>query len=143
MVKEALGDVDNRPWGHKPGRCHRILESVVTSSCLRRKFERLPVSTTGFIYRTIFFWWNMGTITSLFSRLLQPVQSQQLTSWLFLKSLALIYLAAFASLAVQIAGLVGPEGIMPLNQQLDESYQQLGYTAWLWFPLILLHFARP
>ncbi len=78
----------------------------------------------------------MGTITSLFSRLLQPAQSQQLTSWLFLKSLALIYLAAFASLAGQIAGLAGPEGIMPLNQHLDESYHELGYTAWLWFPLI-------
>ncbi len=78
----------------------------------------------------------MGTISSFFGRLLQPAKSQQLTSWLFLKALAVVYLAAFVSLAGQIAGLTGPEGIMPLGQQFEESFRELGYGAWFWFPSI-------
>jgi len=73
-------------------------------------------------------------MTSLLARLFQPPPSQQLVSWLFIKLLALIYLAAFASLAVQIAGLAGPQGIMPLSQQFEESMQEIGRGAWLWFP---------
>src|SRR5271156_526127 len=33
--------------------------------------------------------------------------------WLFLRTLALIYFCAFASLAVQITGLVGEQGMLP------------------------------
>src|SRR5437762_10729818 len=36
-----------------------------------------------------------------------------LATWLFLRVLGLIYLAAFVSLATQIKGLVGREGILP------------------------------
>src|SRR6266446_3220403 len=36
-----------------------------------------------------------------------------LASWLFLRLLGLIYLAAFVSLATQIKGLVGARGILP------------------------------
>ena len=78
----------------------------------------------------------MAALPSLVGRLFQPPPSQQLVSWLFIKLLALIYLAAFASLAVQIAGLSGPQGIMPLSQQFDESMQEIGHWAWLWFPTI-------
>src|SRR5438105_10442242 len=41
-----------------------------------------------------------------------------LSSWLFLRLLGLIYLAAFVSLAVQIMGLVGSEGILPAAEML-------------------------
>ncbi|MGD8589709.1 MAG: lipase maturation factor family protein [Chromatiales bacterium] len=78
----------------------------------------------------------MAAIQSLVGRLFQPPPSQQLVSWLFIKLLALIYLAAFASLTGQIAGLAGPEGIMPLGQQFDDSSQEIGNWAWLWFPSI-------
>ncbi|PWU21966.1 MAG: membrane protein [Verrucomicrobia bacterium] len=40
--------------------------------------------------------------------------SYVLASWLFLRLLGLIYLAAFVSLAVQIRGLVGANGILPV-----------------------------
>ncbi|MEN8133728.1 MAG: lipase maturation factor family protein [Pseudomonadota bacterium] len=73
---------------------------------------------------------------SLFNRLFQPVEELRLTSSLFIKLLALIYLAAFSSLSVQIAGLVGPQGILPLEDQLNGTYQELGYGAWLWLPTI-------
>ena len=36
-----------------------------------------------------------------------------LASWLFLRLLGLIYFAAFVSLAIQIKGLVGKDGILP------------------------------
>lgn len=41
-----------------------------------------------------------------------------LVSWLFLRVLALIYLSAFASMAVQIEGLVGANGILPAIDKL-------------------------
>src|SRR5439155_11318430 len=43
-----------------------------------------------------------------------------LSSWLFLRLLGLIYLAAFVSLATQIKGLVGREGILPAAEFLDQ-----------------------
>jgi hypothetical protein len=42
-----------------------------------------------------------------------------LVSWLFLRGLALIYFAAFTSMAVQIEGLVGANGILPIASKLD------------------------
>lgn len=41
-----------------------------------------------------------------------------LVNWLFLRGLALIYLAAFISIAGQIQGLIGAEGILPINEWL-------------------------
>jgi predicted DCC family thiol-disulfide oxidoreductase YuxK len=55
---------------------------------------------------------------------LQPA-SLTLTNGLFLRLLALVYLAAFASFAVQALGLVGEQGILPLGPFLaavDASY---------------------
>jgi len=41
-----------------------------------------------------------------------------LVSWLFLRGLALIYFAAFASMAGQIEGLIGENGILPIQSEL-------------------------
>jgi hypothetical protein len=60
-------------------------------------------------------------------------------SRLFLKALALVYLAAFASLAAQIEALAGRGGIYPLVEQLaafaDASWVErlLGYPSLFWF----------
>lgn len=70
----------------------------------------------------------------MFNYLFEIDKNQQLTGWLFVKLLSLIYLAAFISLGVQIAGLVGPEGILPLKEQLDASFLELGRAAWFWLP---------
>src|SRR5438093_6626288 len=40
-------------------------------------------------------------------------ETYALATWLFLRLLGLIYLAAFLSLAAQIKGLVGSSGILP------------------------------
>src|SRR5213592_2865752 len=54
----------------------------------------------------------------------------------FLRALGLIYLIAFVSLWVQIDGLVGANGILPLNQFLPAVYQQLGPRAWSILPTL-------
>jgi len=59
-----------------------------------------------------------------------------LVSWAFLRILALIYLAAFASLAVQITGLVGTEGILPVRDYLEEAHRELGSRAYWQIPTL-------
>lgn len=59
-----------------------------------------------------------------------------LVSWLFLRLLGGIYLAAFASLAVQIQGLVGRAGILPLDDYLAAARQALGATAYRVLPTL-------
>lgn len=53
-----------------------------------------------------------------------------LTRSVFLKALGIIYLAAFVSYGVQVAGLFGSEGIVPIAEYLDmlsDQYGALGY----------------
>ena len=47
--------------------------------------------------------------------------------WTFVRGLALVWLAAFVSLGVQIAGLAGPDGILPASDYLD--YARHGASA--------------
>ncbi len=74
----------------------------------------------------------MAALTALF----RPRPEFQLAARLFLKALALIYLSAFVSLATQIAGLAGPEGILPFGIYLNNAWQALGYQAWLQAPTL-------
>ena len=78
----------------------------------------------------------MNSIRQFTSHLFQPADEYRLTSWLFLKLLALIYFAAFLSLAVQITGLAGPNGILPYQPYLEEMFQRHGYAAWLRLPTL-------
>ncbi len=73
---------------------------------------------------------------SFFKNLLAPADEYALTSWLFLKVLAVIYFIAFLSIAVQITGLVGPSGILPFKEVLDNFYQYHGTTAWFKMPTL-------
>lgn len=62
----------------------------------------------------------------------------QLTRWLFLRALGVIYLIAFVSLSVQIIGLCGRQGIEPAAQWLTHVQSQIGsdcywrVPTWLW-----------
>ena len=59
---------------------------------------------------------------------------------LFLRLLGFVHLAAFASLAPQIVGLIGAEGLLPAAAYLDrvrelwgsDAYRQLPTLLWLW-----------
>jgi hypothetical protein len=69
-----------------------------------------------------------------FTDLFKPAEEFRLTSWLFLKILALIYFAAFLSLSVQINGLAGPNGLLPFHQLLSNTYNETGTQAWWIYP---------
>jgi predicted DCC family thiol-disulfide oxidoreductase YuxK len=57
--------------------------------------------------------------------------------WLFLRALALIYFIAFTSLAVQITGLVGAQGLLPAGRFLAGAREGLGSRAFWEIPGVL------
>jgi lipase maturation factor 1 len=65
--------------------------------------------------------------------------SYAFTRWLFLRLLGFIYFFAFSSMAVQVMGLIGSRGILPVEQFLpavknaysDQAYLLLPTLAWL------------
>jgi len=71
-----------------------------------------------------------------FTNLADDITGYHLASAIFIKLLALVYFAAFYSLTVQITGLVGTDGILPISDYLNHVYQQQGRTAWLMIPTL-------
>src|SRR6266446_3697709 len=66
---------------------------------------------------------------------LEP-ERYELVSWVFLRLLGAIYLAAFVSLGVQILELVGHAGILPLGDYLGAARHALGDTAYRILPTL-------
>lgn len=58
--------------------------------------------------------------------------------WLFLRALGLIFFSAFYSLAFQIHGLIGPRGILPAGEYLENVARVLGGVQRFWFAPTLL-----
>ena len=54
----------------------------------------------------------------------------------FLKVLALVYLAAFASLGPQLGGLIGAKGILPVGRFLSAVRAQTGWKDWADLPTL-------
>ena len=63
--------------------------------------------------------------------------SYLLSRWVFLRLLGLTYLIAFVSLAVQVTGLVGTDGILPAGLYLDRLRDTYGGQAYRLFPTLL------
>ena len=61
---------------------------------------------------------------------------RRLACWIFLRLLGLIFIIAFASLFVQIEGLIGEHGIVPANQLLDQIAQNTEGVHWLKVPTL-------
>ena len=59
-----------------------------------------------------------------------------LVSWLFLRAMGLIYLAAFVSLGTQALGLIGSHGILPLSGFVDAVRSQLGSESYWRVPMV-------
>ncbi len=55
----------------------------------------------------------------------------------FLRLLGIVYGVAFLSLLVQIDGLIGSEGILPVAQFFPAVEARLGFGAWMRFPSLL------
>lgn len=69
-------------------------------------------------------------------RLLAPDDRYRLASRLFLRLLALVYLAAFVSTALEIEGLIGEQGILPAGEYLQGLRQHAGELAWMRYPTL-------
>src|SRR5207248_715841 len=59
-----------------------------------------------------------------------------LSRWLFLRLLGAVYLVAFASLAVQVPGLLGEHGILPVGPFLERVHALYGGAAYRLFPTL-------
>ena len=57
-------------------------------------------------------------------------------SWLFLRGLGIIYFAAFASLALQIEGLIGSDGILPISAKLRTLEALPAFDRYRLFPTL-------
>src|SRR5438552_4384532 len=55
---------------------------------------------------------------------------------LFLRGLAIVYLIAFISLLLQVNGLIGSNGILPVREYLDTIDSEYGNTAYALFPTL-------
>ncbi len=71
----------------------------------------------------------------LWGRTLEPERTA-VVSWVFLRLIGAIYFAAFASLGIQILGLVGHEGILPLGEYLSDARQAWGSAAYWRLPTL-------
>jgi predicted DCC family thiol-disulfide oxidoreductase YuxK len=71
----------------------------------------------------------------LWGRALEPPR-YALVSALFLRGLGLIYLAAFVSLALQVRGLVGAQGILPLEEYFAAARAGWGTDAYWRLPSV-------
>ncbi len=56
--------------------------------------------------------------------------------WLFLRALGLIFFSAFYSLAFQIRGLIGPNGILPARDYLVQVARVLGSARFWYAPTV-------
>ena len=72
---------------------------------------------------------------ALWGPALEP-ERYELVGWVFLRALGAIYVAAFASLAVQIEGLVGHAGILPVAGFLEAAHRGLGASAYRILPTL-------
>jgi len=59
-----------------------------------------------------------------------------ITQWIFLRALAVIYGIAFLSLAVQIIGLIGEHGILPLQAYLEQVAKTFGGARFYAMPTV-------
>jgi uncharacterized membrane protein YphA (DoxX/SURF4 family) len=53
----------------------------------------------------------------------QPSSDDRLVRWLFLRAMGVVYLVAFVSLWVQVRGLIGAHGILPIGSFIDAARQ--------------------
>ena len=60
-----------------------------------------------------------------------------LSRGVFLRLLGFVYFVAFASLAPQLAGLVGSEGLLPAADYLERAYDLWGRNAYVQLPTLL------
>jgi lipase maturation factor 1 len=79
------------------------------------------------------FFYHLTRLT--FGRHISPLRYAGV-EWIFLKSLAAIYFIAFASFGLQIAGLIGARGILPLGRYLAAVRDTFGVPGYWMMPTV-------
>ena len=138
--EEALHFIDN------DGRVYRGAEAVFRSLGSIRSgrgliwcYEHVPgfALFTETAYRLVA---RNRRVASFLSRLLWGNDVRRPTyfksSDLFVRSLGAVYLIAFVSLWLQIDGLIGDHGILPIGQHLELAREQLGEDAFFLLPTL-------
>jgi predicted DCC family thiol-disulfide oxidoreductase YuxK len=136
-VKLILPDGEVRSGAHA---VFSTLETVPGKRWLIRAYDQVPGArpATEAAYRAIarhrsFAYW----VTKLLWGIPLEPPTYRLSSWLFLRALGAIYLIAFVSFGVQAAGLIGSQGILPVDQFLPGVRQYLGSAAYWNVPTLL------
>jgi predicted DCC family thiol-disulfide oxidoreductase YuxK len=124
-----------RPDGSFVGGAQAVFETLGWERAYRELPLLAPMAEAA--YRVIarhrnFFYW----VTRLcFGSRVEPARFQ-LTQSLFLRVLALVYLIAFASLGVQVKGLLGGDGIAPARAFLGQVGAGLGSARYFAVPTV-------
>jgi predicted DCC family thiol-disulfide oxidoreductase YuxK len=96
-------------------------------------YERLPgfAAVTEAAYRGVAahrpFFYQLTRFT--FGKHVRPLKTAKV-EWLFVRLLAAIYFGAFVSLAVQITGLIGARGVLPVSGYLAAMSRVMGTSAY-------------
>jgi lipase maturation factor 1 len=87
--------------------------------------------------------YKVGLIKTLFQLLTRFLSCHRaepptyaLVEWLFIRILGLIYFMAFASLAVQITGLIGSHGLLPAGDYLQAIHDRFGSQSYALVPTL-------
>ena len=78
----------------------------------------------------------LASMHSRFRRPKKPESTHRLGTWLFLRALGFAHLFAFLSLAEQVDGLLGSNGILPAVDYLQRVGDRFGADAFWWVPSI-------
>ncbi len=131
---EPSGDVSSgaeavfRLLRYSPGKAwvHWLYRHLPGASAVSEAFYRWVAAHRSFLYRLTRLLWGQH-----FER-----PSYDLTRWLFLRLLAVIYLIAFLSLHVQMLGLIGTRGVLPVSDFLQAVRESLGSQSYWSFPTL-------
>src|SRR5437899_3345255 len=77
-------------------------------------------------------------IEALFQRLVGSFSGStyEISRWVFLRALGVIFLIAFVSLWIQLRGLIGSQGILPARDLLSAAQAQLGLERYRLLPTL-------
>ena len=119
----------------------RSLSAVPGYAWLLWAYQRVPgfAAVTEWVYRQIAAHRSFAYSATvlLWGKRPDPATHETTVRW-FMRSLGLIYLIAFLSLEVQITGLIGAHGILPVARFLATVRENYGASAWLHVPTLFL-----
>lgn len=118
---------------------YRVLRYVPGRSAWWWLYARLPGFAAASEWAYAFFARRRGLLGRVSQLLWGPTleaERYDLVCWLFLRLFGAIYACAFASLGVQILGLVGRSGILPLADYLQAVRAALGPAAYWRVPTL-------